>query len=205
MLTKIKLDSRRVHQPEVWSLDTQSETCSFRESDPFQFTTLPTHCLLCLYLKKPNKTFDPNVQSLYRIAASGCYKKYFFYITKCCVVWCMGMLVSLGTPRSLRNGLAAIPVAVCSAVECCELCRLGGMEAVQEQGLAASSAVLRGKTSAILCLVTLAGAWGRLSLCSTGLCTINRNEFSDLKGGLISLAIFLILMFCHLGLFLLFP
>lgn len=72
MLTKMKLDSRRVQQPEVWSLDTQSETCSFREPDPFQFTAL----LTLLVMTFP---FDPNVQRLYRITASGCCKKYLCY------------------------------------------------------------------------------------------------------------------------------
>lgn len=69
-------------------------------------------CYAFLYFKKnPDKTFDPNVQRLYRITASGCCKTYLFYITKCCMVWCMGVLVSLGTPKSLRD---AIPVALCS-------------------------------------------------------------------------------------------
>lgn len=39
----------------------------------------------------------------------------------------MRVLVPLGTPRSLRDGMAAIPVAGCTvALECCELCRLWG-------------------------------------------------------------------------------
>lgn len=201
MLTEIKLDSRRVQQPEVWSLDTQSETCSFRNLIHFSLHHFPyIACYAFLYLKKPNKTFDPNVQCLHRIAASRCYKKYLLYITKCCMVWCMWVLVSFGTPRCLRDGLAAVPVAVGSGTGMCGLCRLWGHGGCAGTKPGTSSAVLRWNPNAILWLVTLAGVWGRL--CSTGLCTINRNEFSDLEGGLISLAIFLILMFCHLGLFL---
>lgn len=78
----------------------------------------------------------------------------------------------------------------------------GDIEAVQEQGLAASSAVPETeKPNAILWLVILVGAWGRLYLYSTELCAINRNKFSDLEGDLISLTIFLVFMFCHLGFF----
>lgn len=98
------------------------------------------------------------------------------------MVWCMGLWVSLRTPSLKGMGWLLLPWLFAVALGCCELRhRLWGQR--------------EGKPLAI----GDARAWRRLY--STGLCTTNRNSFSDLEGALISSAIFLIFMFCHLGFF----
>lgn len=193
----MKLDSRQVQQPEVWSLDIQSETRSFREPDPFQFTLLLTLLVMTYFIKTyliqmykdctgsqllgAVKTIYFTLQS---VAWFGAWECWFLWEHQ--DLWGMGWLLFVW--------LFAV------ALECCELCRLW-----EQWGCAGTrpgsflSCAWEG--DAILWLVILVGAWGRLYLYSTELCAINRKKFSDLEGGLISLTIFLIFMFCHLGFF----
>lgn len=119
----MKLDSRRVQQPEVWSLDIQSETCSFREPDPFQFTLLPTLLvmtyfifiktyLIQMYKDCTGSQLLRAVKSIYftlqSVAWFGAWECWFLWEHQ--DLWGMGWLLFVW--------LFAV------ALECCELCRL---------------------------------------------------------------------------------